>query len=55
MDTYCSPETLMEDGESLPGFFSVLEQGQQEHRERFSQMAGLCGAGGNEYSLGAGR
>lgn len=37
MDTYCSPETLMEDGESLPGFFSVLEQGEQEHRERFSQ------------------
>ena len=37
MDTYCSPETLMEDGESLPGFFSVLEQGEQEHRKRFSQ------------------
>lgn len=27
----------MEDGESLPGFFSVLEQGEQEHRKRFSQ------------------
>ena len=37
MDTYCSPETLMEDGESPPGFFSVLEQGEQEHRKRFSQ------------------
>ena len=37
MDTSCSPETLMEDGESLPGFFSVLEQGEQEHRKRFSQ------------------
>ena len=35
MDVYCSPETLMEDGESLPGFFSVLEQGEQGHRERF--------------------
>lgn len=37
MDTYCSPETLMEDGESLPGFFSVLEQGERGHRERFGQ------------------
>lgn len=35
MDTVCSPETLMEDGESLPGFFSVLEQGERGHRRRF--------------------
>ena len=35
MDTVCSPETLMEDGESLPGFFSVLEQGERGHRKRF--------------------
>ncbi|MBT1163465.1 ROK family transcriptional regulator [Bifidobacterium felsineum] len=34
MDTYCSPETLPEDYESIPGFFSVLEQGEQHHRER---------------------
>lgn len=36
MDTVCSPEALMEDGESLPGFFSVLEQGEREHRKRFN-------------------
>lgn len=34
MDTYCSPETLAEDYESIPGFFSVLEQGERHHRER---------------------
>lgn len=37
MSAYCSPETLTEDGESLPGFFSVLEQGEREHRERFNR------------------
>lgn len=37
MATVCSPETLMEDGESLPGFFSVLEQGEREHRKRFNR------------------
>lgn len=36
MDTYCSPEALMEDGESLSGFFSVLRQGESEHRQRFN-------------------
>ncbi len=36
MDTYCSPEALMEDGESLSGFFSVLRQGEFEHRQRFN-------------------
>lgn len=35
MDTVCSPETLPEEGESLPGFFSVLEQGEPDHRRRF--------------------
>lgn len=34
MDTYCSLETLPEEGESVPGFFSVLEQGEPHHRER---------------------
>ena len=34
MDAYCSPTTLTEDGESLPGFFSVLEQGEPNHRRR---------------------
>lgn len=37
MDTYCSLETLPEDYESIPGFFSVLEQGERHHRERMSQ------------------
>lgn len=37
VDVYCSPEMLMEDGESLPGFFSVLEQGERDHRERFDE------------------
>lgn len=36
MDTVCSPEVLAEDGESLPGFFSVLEQGERGHRRRFN-------------------
>lgn len=40
MDVYCSPEALTEDGESLSGFFSVLEQGEQEHRQRFSGWLG---------------
>ncbi|NMM97104.1 ROK family transcriptional regulator [Bifidobacterium olomucense] len=37
MDTYCSPETLPEDYESIPGFFSVLEQGERHHRERMNE------------------
>ena len=36
MDVYCSPETLPEDYESIPGFFSVLEQGEAHHRERMN-------------------
>lgn len=40
MDVYCSPEALAEDGESLSGFFSVLEQGEQEHRQRFNGWLG---------------
>lgn len=40
MDVYCSPEALTEDGESLSGFFSVLEQGEQEHRQRFNGWLG---------------
>lgn len=36
MDAYCSPETLTEDYESVPGFFSVLEQGEMQHRERMN-------------------
>ena len=36
LDTYCSPETLLEDGESLSGFFSVLRQGEHGHRQRFN-------------------
>lgn len=30
------PEALMEDGESLSGFFSVLRQGESGHRQRFN-------------------
>ena len=37
VDTYCSPETLPEDYESIPGFFSVLEQGETHHRERMNE------------------
>lgn len=37
MDAYCSPETLTEDYESIPGFFSVLEQGETGHRQRMGQ------------------
>ncbi|WP_140444506.1 MULTISPECIES: ROK family transcriptional regulator [unclassified Bifidobacterium] len=37
MDPYCSPESLPEDYESIPGFFSVLEQGEQHHRERMDE------------------
>lgn len=40
MGVQCSPEALMEDGESLPGFFGVLEQGELEHRERFEHWLG---------------
>ncbi|MCH4209018.1 ROK family protein [Bifidobacterium sp.] len=34
MDAYCSIETLPEEHESILGFFSVLEQGEQQHRRR---------------------
>lgn len=37
MDVYCSPEALTEDYESIPGFFSVLEQGETHHRERMNE------------------
>ncbi|NEG55042.1 ROK family transcriptional regulator [Bifidobacterium platyrrhinorum] len=37
MDPYCSPESLPEDYESIPGFFSVLEQGERHHRERMNE------------------
>ncbi|RSX52874.1 NagC family transcriptional regulator [Bifidobacterium goeldii] len=37
MDAYCSPEMLTEDYESVPGFFSVLEQGETHHRERMNE------------------
>ncbi|MBW3090874.1 ROK family transcriptional regulator [Bifidobacterium miconisargentati] len=37
MDAYCSLETLPEDYESIPGFFSVLEQGERHHRERMDE------------------
>ena len=37
MDPYCSPEALTEDYESIPGFFSVLEQGETHHRERMNE------------------
>lgn len=37
MDPYCSPESLPEDYESIPGFFSVLEQGERHHRERMDE------------------
>ncbi|NMN00294.1 NagC family transcriptional regulator [Bifidobacterium sp. DSM 109958] len=37
MDAYCSLETLPEDYESIPGFFSVLEQGETHHRERMNR------------------
>lgn len=43
MDAYCSPEVLMEDGESLPGFFSVLEQGELHHRERMDEWMRYLG------------
>lgn len=43
MDAYCSPEVLMEDGESLPGFFSVLEQGELHHRERMDEWMQYLG------------
>ncbi|KAB8288560.1 NagC family transcriptional regulator [Bifidobacterium ramosum] len=36
MSAYCSPQTLPEDYESIPGFFSVLEQGETHHRERMN-------------------
>ncbi|MBT1173684.1 ROK family transcriptional regulator [Bifidobacterium sp. MA2] len=37
MEAYCSLETLPEDYESIPGFFSVLEQGERHHRERMDE------------------
>ncbi|MBT1160532.1 MULTISPECIES: ROK family transcriptional regulator [Bifidobacterium] len=37
MSAYCSPQTLPEDYESIPGFFSVLEQGETHHRERMNE------------------
>ncbi|NEG90163.1 ROK family transcriptional regulator [Bifidobacterium aerophilum] len=40
MSAYCSPQTLPEDYESIPGFFSVLEQGETHHRERMDEWLG---------------
>ena len=37
MDAYCSLETLPEDYESIPGFFSVLAQGERTHRARMEE------------------
>ncbi|KAB8289769.1 ROK family transcriptional regulator [Bifidobacterium avesanii] len=52
MDAYCSLETLPEDYESIPGFFSVLEQGETHHRERMSQwLDSLALAIGNARSV----
>ncbi|KAB7790886.1 ROK family protein [Bifidobacterium leontopitheci] len=45
MAAYCSPESLTEDYESIPGFFSVLEQGETHHRARMDEWLGwvaLC-------------
>ena len=56
MDTYCSPETLLEDGESLSGFFSVLRQGEHDHRKRFDHwLANVAQAVSNIRALLAGR
>ena len=55
MDVYCSPEALTEDGESLSGFFSVLEQGEQEHRQRFNGWAWQRGASHPQHSIHVGR
>ena len=55
MDTYCSPETLLEDGESLSGFFSVLRQGEHGHRQRFNHwLANVAQAVSNIRALLAG-
>ena len=55
MDTYCSPETLLEDGESLSGFFSVLGQGEHGHRQRFNHwLANVAQAVSNIRALLAG-
>lgn len=55
MDTYCSPETLLEDGESLSGFFSVLRQGEHDHRKRFDHwLANVAQAVSNIRALLAG-
>lgn len=40
LNVYCSSANLTEEGESLPGFFGVLEQGELHHRERMRDW--LC-------------
>lgn len=40
LDEYCALNCLPEDGESLPGFFSVLEQGEIHHRKRMDRWFG---------------
>lgn len=37
VNAYCSLPSLPEDGESLAGFFSVLEQGEPHHRQRMGE------------------
>ncbi|WP_163227205.1 ROK family transcriptional regulator [Bifidobacterium choloepi] len=37
VNAYCSLPMLPEEGESLPGFFSVLEQGEVNHRHRLNE------------------
>ncbi|RSX54984.1 ROK family protein [Bifidobacterium dolichotidis] len=36
-NAYCGLAMLPEEGESLPGFFSVLEQGEMHHRQRMNE------------------
>lgn len=62
MAAYCSPENLPEDYESIPGFFSVLEQGETHHRERMNDWLdhvalaiATCGASSAPTSSSAGR
>lgn len=37
LNVYCSSANLTEEGESLPGFFGVLEQGEVHHRDRMRE------------------
>ena len=50
LEVLCSSRQLTEEGESLPGFFGVLEQGERNHHVRMSTLARIARPCGQQHS-----